>query len=48
MHEISSAFATALGLIAHGDGELTGIVSLSLMVSLTASCAALLLDHMSV
>jgi tungstate transport system permease protein len=41
MHELGGAFATALGLIAQGDSELTGIVSLSLAVSLTAACAAL-------
>jgi tungstate transport system permease protein len=40
---MNSAFATALSLVTRGDGELTGIVGLSLEVSLTASLAALLL-----
>jgi tungstate transport system permease protein len=43
MHELGSAFATAFGLIAGGDGELGEIVVLSLSVSLSASCVALLL-----
>ena len=38
---MNSAFAPALGLVARGDGELLGIVGLSLGVSLTAAIAAL-------
>jgi tungstate transport system permease protein len=43
MDELGGAFATALQLIASADSELTGIVSLSLAVSLTASLVALIL-----
>jgi tungstate transport system permease protein len=43
MDELGRAFATAVRLIASGDGELIGIVSLSLAVSLTASVVALLI-----
>jgi tungstate transport system permease protein len=43
MGELGSAFATAVRLIASADGELIGIVSLSLGVSLTASVVALLI-----
>ncbi|MFI4994844.1 MAG: ABC transporter permease [Hyphomicrobiales bacterium] len=42
MNELGRGFALALGLISHGDSELTGIVLLSLAVSLTATFAALL------
>jgi tungstate transport system permease protein len=41
MDELSRAFAIALGLICRRDGELSGIVGLSLAVSLTATVAAL-------
>ena len=43
MHEFGRAFTMALELIASGDRELLGIVSLSLSVSLTATFSALLL-----
>ena len=43
MDELSRAFAIALGLICRRDGELSGIVGLSLAVSLTATVAALLI-----
>ncbi|MFI5013660.1 MAG: ABC transporter permease [Hyphomicrobiales bacterium] len=43
MHELSRAFAIALGLIWSGDRELMGIVVLSLSVSLTATIVALLI-----
>jgi tungstate transport system permease protein len=43
MGELGSAFATAVRLIASGDGELIGIVSLSLAVSLSASVVALVI-----
>jgi tungstate transport system permease protein len=43
MDELGGALATALRLIGSGDSELTGIVALSLGVSLTASFAALIL-----
>lgn len=42
MHEVSRAFALALGLIGRGDEELLGIIGLSLGVSLTAAIASLL------
>ena len=41
MHEVSRAFALALGLIGRGDQELLGIIGLSLGVSLTAAIASL-------
>ena len=41
MDEVSRAFTTALGLISRGDRELTGIIGLSLAVSLTATFGAL-------
>jgi tungstate transport system permease protein len=40
---MNSAFATALSLVSRGDGELLGIVGLSLGVSLTAAIAALVI-----
>jgi tungstate transport system permease protein len=43
MNELSRGFALALGLISHGDSELTGIVLLSLAISLTATFIALLI-----
>jgi tungstate transport system permease protein len=43
MHELGGAFATALRLIASGDAELLQIILLSLSVSLSASCVALLI-----
>ncbi|SED15806.1 tungstate transport system permease protein [Rhizobiales bacterium GAS188] len=43
MNEMSRAFTTALGLISRGDGELMGIIGLSLAVSLTATVTALVI-----
>ncbi|SEC03559.1 tungstate transport system permease protein [Rhizobiales bacterium GAS191] len=43
MNEMSCAFTTALGLISRGDGELMGIILLSLAVSLTATVTALVI-----
>lgn len=40
---MNSAFAAALSLVSRGDGELLGIVGLSLGVSLTAAIAALVI-----
>jgi tungstate transport system permease protein len=43
MNELGRAFRLALGLLLSADSELTGIVVLSLAVSLTATCVALLI-----
>ena len=43
MEDIGQAFALAARLIASGDGELMGIVLLSLRVSLTATALAFVL-----
>ena len=43
MHDLGSAFSTALGLVAAGDPALAAIVGLSLRVSLTAVAFAALI-----